>query len=187
MSGDRRSRVRAGHQWPVVVWLVVVWVLMWGDLSVANLLGGTVVALAVLAVFPLPPLHWTGTVRPLPLLVLVGRFLADLVAASVQVAWLATNPRYQPSNAIIAVPLRSRGDAYFLLTAELVSLVPGSLVLDTDYRRRTLYLHIIATHTPAEVERARQRVWAQEGRVVRALASADERAAYERRVLEESR
>jgi multicomponent Na+:H+ antiporter subunit E len=179
--------VRAGHQRPVVAWLVVVWVLLWGDLSVANLLGGTIVALAVLGVFPLPPLHWTGTVRPLPLLWLVGRFLADLVRASVQIAWLAANPRYEPRNAIIAVPLRSRGDAYFLLTAELVSLVPGSLVLDTDYRRRILYLHIIATHTAAEVEQARQRVWEQEARVVRALASAEELAAYERRVLEESR
>ncbi len=185
MSADRRARVRATRQWPVVVWLVAVWVLLWGDLSIANLLGGTLVALGVITVFPLPPLHWTGTVRPLPLLWLVVRFLLDVGRASAHIAWLAVNPRYQARNAIIAVPLRSRGDAYFLLTAELVSLVPGSLVLDTDYRRRTLYLHIIDTHDLADVETARRRVWDQEARVVRALASAAELAEFDRRVLEE--
>jgi multicomponent Na+:H+ antiporter subunit E len=187
VSDDRRTRVRAAHQWPVVVWLVAVWVLLWGDLTFANVLGGTLVALGVITVFPLPPLHWTGTVRPLPLLWLVARFLVDVVRASAQITWLAVNPRYQPRNAIIAVRLRSRGDAYFLLTAELVSLVPGSLVLEADYRRRTLYLHIIDTHDMGDVELARRRVWEQEARVVRALASADELAEFDRRVLEESR
>jgi multicomponent Na+:H+ antiporter subunit E len=187
MSEDRRTRVRAAHQWPVVVWLVAVWVLLWGDLTVANVLGGTVVALGVITVFPLPPLHWTGTVRPLPLLWLVARFLADVVRASGQIAWLALTPHYRPRNAIIEVRLRSRGDAYFLLTAELVSLVPGSLVLETDYRRHTLYLHIIDTQDMADVELARRRVWEQEARVVRALASAAELAELDRRALEETR
>ncbi|MDO9377241.1 MAG: Na+/H+ antiporter subunit E [Nocardioidaceae bacterium] len=184
MAGNRLQRVRLTYQWPVITGLAAVWVMLWGDLSWFNVICGVLVAITVLTVFPLPPLQFSGRVRPVGLLVLLGVFLVDLVKASVQVAGKALNPWYQPSNAIIAVPLRSLADAYFLITAELVSLVPGSLLLETNYRRRTLYLHVLGVRDDAEVERARQNVWAQERRVMRALASDAEMRDYEAAVEE---
>lgn len=178
---SRRARTRRGIQWPAVVWLTLVWVLLWGDISWLIVIGGVVVALVVLIVFPLPPLAFTGRIHPRALATLVGRFLWDLVRASVHVAALAMRFGHEPRNAVIAVPLASRGDLYMLLTAELVSLVPGSLLLETSYDDHILYLHILDAPTPEAVERARSDAKAQEERVVLALASEEEIREYRAR------
>ena len=53
-SGQPTGTRRRTLQWPVLLWLTVVWTLLWGDLSVFNVLSGLVVAIVVCQVFPLP-------------------------------------------------------------------------------------------------------------------------------------
>lgn len=90
MSGDGAAsgakRVRATFQWPVVLLLAAVWVLLWGELTILNVVSGIVVAVVVLAAFPLPPIERPVRVRPLGLVRLTVRFGYDLVVASAQVA-----------------------------------------------------------------------------------------------------
>lgn len=182
----RRTRIRRGLQWPVLCWLTAVWILLWGRISVLTVGSGVLVAFVILLVFPLPPLGFSGRIRPVGLALLAGYFLRDLVLASAQVAWLAIRPETPPRNAVIAVRLRSRADLYLMITAELVSLVPGSLLVETDHENHTLYLHILGTETPGDVERARRSAYAQEARVVSALASEQELREYRERVEGES-
>ena len=52
-----------------------------------------------------------------------------------------------------------------------VSLVPGSLIVDTDQASTTLYIHVIAVPDRAAVERFRRSVYATEARIVRAIGS----------------
>ena len=112
--------------WWEVAWLTAVWVLLWGDLSVGNVLAGAVIGVAVCAGLRMAPLQFHGRVRPLGLARLVGRFVVDLVRASFEVAAIALRPGYTPRGAVIGVRLRSQSDLYLTLTAELCSLVPGS-------------------------------------------------------------
>jgi len=151
--------------------LVAVWVLLWGVLSWANLISGLLVAAAVLAVFPLPPVPFAGRPHPLALLRLAWRFVTDLVAASVQLAVLAFRFGHQPRSAIIRVPLRVPSDLVLTLTAEAVSLVPGSLIVDTDQASTTLYIHVIGLADRDAVERFRREVYRTEARIVRAIGS----------------
>jgi len=155
-------------------WLVVVWCLLWGEISWANLVGGLLVGGVVLVFFPLPPVTFGGRLRPWALLVFVGRFVVELVVASIHIARIAVQPGYRPRGAIIAVPLRVPTDLNIALTAEAVSLVPGTLVLEVDRAAATLYLHVLDTHGPAELELARERTLAVEQRIVRAVGSAAE-------------
>jgi len=170
----RRRRVHV--QWRSLVWLTVVWVLLWGDLSVGNVLSGLVIAWVVSVVMPLPPIAAEGRVRPLALARLVGRFVVDVVVASVQVGIQAFRPR-PPLSAVIRVRLRSSSDLYLTLTAELCSLVPGSVVVEAHRLTGTLYLHILDVAGADGIEDARRRVLDQEERVLRALASDAELAA----------
>jgi len=170
----RRRRVRV--QWHSLVWLTVVWVLLWGDLSVGNVLAGLAIAWVVSVVMPLPPIAAEGRVRPPALARLVGRFAADVVVASVQVGVQAFR-RDPPLSAVIRVRLRSSSDLYLTLTAELCSLVPGSVVVEAHRLTRTLYLHVLDVTGPGGIEAARRRVLEQEERVLRALASDAELAA----------
>ncbi len=38
----------------ILAWLTVVWILLWGTFSIANLLGGAVVGLLIMWLLPLP-------------------------------------------------------------------------------------------------------------------------------------
>nr|WP_244162167.1 Na+/H+ antiporter subunit E [Micromonospora eburnea] len=155
-------------------WLVVVWLLLWGDLSWGNLVGGLVVGAAVLIFFPLPPVTFGGRLRAGALLVLAVTFVRELVSASVHVAAIAVRPGYRPRGAVIAVPLRIRTDLNLALTAELISLVPGTLILDVDRDLGVLYVHVLEVLRPEDLTDSRNRVLTAERRIVRAIGSPEE-------------
>lgn len=163
-------------QWPTLVWLTAVWVLLWGELSIGNLLAGLLIGAVVSVALPLPAIESGGKVRPLALLHLVAQFAADVVVASVQVGAQAFRRR-PPNSAVIRVRLRTASDLYLTLTAELCSLVPGSVVVEAHRLTSTLYLHVLEVGGPDGIEAARRRALAQEERVLRALASDAELAA----------
>ncbi|MGK5519141.1 Na+/H+ antiporter subunit E [Micromonospora sp. URMC 107] len=167
-TARRRNRIVA------VTGLTGVWVLLWGTLSWANLISGLVLSVVLLAVFPLPPVTFAGRIRPVPLARFWVRFLRDLVVASAQIAWLAVRFGHPPLSAIIAVPLRVNTDLNLTLTAEALSLVPGSLIIEADRTTGTLYVHVIGVRSREEVERFRQGVLDLEARIVAAIGSPDE-------------
>lgn len=173
-TSPANARLRWRDQLVAMSWLVLVWNLLWGEFSVGNLVGGALVAAVVLAFFPLPPVSFGGRLRPMALLRFVVRFVIDLVVASYHVALAALRPGYVPKNAIIAVRLRVRSDLNLTLTAEALSLVPGSLIVETDRSNGTLYVHVLDVRGPDAVERARRSVYELEARIVRAVGSAAE-------------
>ena len=166
----RPARLR-GLQLPVIVWLTLVWVALWGDLSAANVLGGLAVALVVCLVFPLPPLRMRLHVRPLRLCWLVLRFLGDVVVASAEVTWTTLQFHRQPQNAVIEVDLRTHSDFVLTVVAEMVSLVPGSLVVEARRSTHTLFLHVLDARDLAGVDKMRRQVFALERRVVLAFGA----------------
>ncbi|MEU4381525.1 Na+/H+ antiporter subunit E [Micromonospora echinofusca] len=169
-----RWRGRRRDQLIAFGWLVLVWILLWGDLSWGNLVGGVLVAGAVLVFFPLPPVSFGGRLRLGPLLVFVVRFAGELVSASAHVARVAVQPGYQPRAAIIAVRLRVHTDLNLALTAEALSLVPGTLIVEVDRNAGVLYVHVFDTHGPQDLRGSRRRILAVERRLVRAVGSAAE-------------
>jgi multicomponent Na+:H+ antiporter subunit E len=172
------SRLR--HQLPLLVWLVLVWILLWGTWSWANLISGTAVALAVTTLLPLPPVVGGTRVRPAALLRFLGYFLVDLVVSAAQVAWRTLSPGGVRNSAIIAVRLRTDSDLLLTVVAESLSLVPGSIVVDLDREAQTIALHVLHVEDLAAVERARGRVLRMEERVVRAIGTDEDLAALER-------
>ncbi|SNR37907.1 Na+/H+ antiporter subunit E [Blastococcus mobilis] len=165
------------HQLPLLVWLVLVWNLLWGTWSWANLLSGIVVALAVTLLLPLPPVVGGTHLHPVGLVVFLGYFFLDLVRSAALVAWQTIRPGGIGRSAIIRVQLRTDSDLLLTIVAESLTLVPGSVVIDMDRERRTLSIHVLHVRNLEDVERRRAAVLAEEERVVRAFGSADEIAA----------
>ncbi len=151
------------------VFLTAVWVMLWRDLSVGNVAAGLLLASLIVALVPFPPAVFALTLRPWPFLVLVARFLSDVVRASLEVAYSSVAPWRQPVGRFVDVQLRASQDLPRTLTAELTSLVPGSLVVDLDPATGRLTLHLFDVPTPADVEAAVRRVHDQERRLMRAL------------------
>ena len=126
--GPPRPRRRVNP--PAVVVLTLVWVLLWDEVSLFIVLTGALLAVGVGLVFPLPPIDLHGRFRPVQGARLLVRLLVDAFRASVDVVALAFRFGTTPRSSIVRVQLRSRSDLYLTQTAELVSLVPGTIVLE---------------------------------------------------------
>ena len=165
-------RRRGGVRLVPVVWLALVWTLLWGTWSLGNALNGVLAAVLVLVLLPLPDVALGGRVHLGSVLRFAGRFVRDLVLSSVEVAWQAVRPGPQPVSSVVGVELRSGSELLMTLTAEALTLVPGSVVIELDAHRRMLYAHVLAAPDDAAVDAFRKRVLELEARIIRAVGSA---------------
>ena len=166
------------RQLPLLVALVALWLFLWDHIDALTIVTGVLLAIAVTRVLYLPPVLLSGRFNPWRGLLLGLRMMFDVVVASLQVAFLAVNPRWQPMNAIIAVQLLTRSDLVTTLTAEAISVVPGTVVVDIDRERGLLYLHALGTRTQADIDRVRHRnVLGTEERIVLAIGTRAQAAA----------
>jgi multicomponent Na+:H+ antiporter subunit E len=170
----RELRWRIWQQLPLILILVALWMLLWGTVSVLSITSGVVIALAVTSALYLPPVQLSGRFNPFWFAVYLIRFLGELVAGSVNVAWQAFSPRGVKGNSIIAVQLVTRSDIITTLTAISVTLIPGSLVLEVDRQKSVLYLHALNTTNEVAVTALRRSVHSVERSLVRALGSPED-------------
>jgi multicomponent Na+:H+ antiporter subunit E len=163
------------RQWPQALWLWVLWIVLWGSVSPVVLAGGAVVALVVVALFPLPSIASRARLHPLWLLLLPGHLLFGLIGSAVAVAREAVVRGPRVRAAVLEVPLRSESDLMIAATANLASLTPGTLVLEIDRERRRLYVHALPARDAREVERRRDEVVTAERWVLRTIGPAGTR------------
>lgn len=160
-----------GSQLPFLAWLVVLWMLLWGQFTVLALLSGLVVAIFVTRVFRLPTIALSGRINIWFGALFVAQFLFAVLRGAIAVTVQVFDFRRQPGAAIIAVPLRYADDLVMTHVAVTASLVPGSLIVEADRDRRILYLHVIGVRNRDDVEHQREGVLLWERRIVRALGS----------------
>jgi multicomponent Na+:H+ antiporter subunit E len=136
--------------------LAGLWAAIHGSFSLPRLVTGFVAGYAVLLLArPLigPSRYYTGLWRAVAFAL---AFVRDLVAASLRVAAQILTPAGRLRPGIVAVPLRLDSDGEITFLANLISLTPGTLVIDVAEDRRTLYVHAIDIPggDPAVVRRA---------------------------------
>lgn len=157
-----------------MVWLVGVWVALWGSLTWANVLGG--LAVAVLVVLVIPP-HRPGPpvgTRPLTAVRLVFYLLWKMVEASVSVAWEVVTPG-RARSAIIAIPIRGASPAVISASCIGIGLTPGTMVLEVAEDPPTLFVHVLRM---SSIEKSRADVLRLERLIEEALPASPD---WERR------
>lgn len=164
---------------PLLVWLVVVWGALWRDFSPGNLLFGALVAVVVARLFYLPPVELSGRFNVLRAIPFAFVFLAKVVAASIQVFYLAIFRGPAVTNAVVAVPLRSHSDLMVTATGHVISLIPGSLVVEVDRSTPTLYVHGLNIRDAADADKLRREVQDTEAGLIRIMGTPSEVEALE--------
>lgn len=132
--------------------LLVMWVALWGEVSVANVASGVIVVGLV---------HWlfadrateTHRLRPwnaLKLALFVGR---SLVVSSAKVALAVVAPTPQRiSTRVLTVPLE-RGSSFIgAIVANFITLTPGTMTLELD-DSLTLHVHVLGDVDPDDFRR----------------------------------
>jgi multicomponent Na+:H+ antiporter subunit E len=162
-----------------IVWLTMVWVLLWGSFTPLSIVGGVVVAVAVMASFRFPPAAAHLPVRPLRLLGLAAYLAYDVVVSGLEVSWQTL--RYGPAAraAVIGVPLLSGSDRVVTVIANALSLSPGAMALQIDHEHGLWFVYALGARDEAGVERSRRRAMDIQRRVLAALGTPEELAAAE--------
>lgn len=132
---------------PVVVRSVVllaVWVALWGELTVANVVSGIVVV-ALLAVVA-PPSGVVGHVpNPVAMVVLGWHVLVDLIVSSLTVARAVVRPTPErTATVVLPVPLSTRSPLVVSIVANAITLTPGTMTVDVDLQDAfVLHVHVL--------------------------------------------
>jgi multicomponent Na+:H+ antiporter subunit E len=179
---DRRRARGLRARLSRVAWLTLVWVLLWGTFSLQSVLGGVVVAVLVMALFPMPRLPDRLVVRPLRLLGLAAFLLYDLAASSVDVAWQIMRYGSDARGVIVAVPLLTSSGRVITIMANGLSLSPGAMALQIDQANRVWYVYALGPRDRAGAERARMRTMDMQRRVLATFGTAEELAEARRRI-----
>lgn len=152
-----RTRWLVLRAW-ILCWLVLVWVLLWGTFSAANILSGLVLALVITVLLPLPAVPVEGKVHLLSLLRLLLAVASYMVKSSVQLAVLAIRPGPPPLSAVLRAHVAVKSDLVLALAVNIFNNIPGSIVLEIDQSRRMLYMHVIDVGTDRGINRFNRQV-----------------------------
>jgi multicomponent Na+:H+ antiporter subunit E len=149
----------------IAVWLLIMWILLWGDLNLANVATGAVLAIGLVVLFPPQDTNDDPiVVRPLRALSFLGWFLWALIVTNVAVAKevLLPSSRSEINPGVVACYLRTRSGRLATLVANAITLTPGTLTIDARGRPAVLYVHVLSFEsieaTRAEVEDLERRI-----------------------------
>lgn len=155
----------------IPAWLLVVWLALWRDVSIANVVSGIVVAAAVLFFFPPAKEEHGLRVRPLPLMRFILTTAVSIVRANLFVAWEVVTPRNQINEGVVAVDLASSHPTVITLVSHAIILAPGTMVIDIDkgddVRPTKLFVHVLHLRS---VEEIREEVLALEALALAAVS-----------------
>lgn len=153
------------------VWLVIMWLLLWGDLNLANVVGGVVISAFLVAVFPPDDTNDDPIViRPVKAASFLLWFLWALIVTNVAVAKevLLPTSRSEINPAVVACQLRTGSGRLATLVANAITLTPGTLTIDARNRPAVLFVHVLAFDS---IEATRAEVADLERRVVEAFGT----------------
>ena len=172
MELEQQPRVRRISGF-VTIWLLAVWLLLFGQITPLIVVGGLIVVLGVQALFPMPHTDFFRHVRPWPTIILAAHFLRDMVAAALHVSKIVLSGRPYEC-AVVGVDLRSDSEIILAITATMTNLIPGTIVVEILRDETVLYLHVLDVEGQRGAQAVRQSVLAQEVRALRAFCTREE-------------
>ncbi|WP_209324281.1 Na+/H+ antiporter subunit E [Brevibacterium renqingii] len=184
MSANRARMTRGRglvQQLVLVVSLVLLWLMLWDSVTVVSVVSGIVIAFLVTRVFYLPPVVLSGRFNVWHALVYGLWFLYSVLHASIEVAWYAFRRRAVGAGSVVACDLRTSSDLVLTLIADTASLIPGSIIIDSDRAMGILYLHFLDCDSEEKVRRAKAQVYHIEELLIRTLGSHRDLAALRSR------
>jgi len=147
--------------------LVVLWLLAWGEVTVANVVSGIVVSSVLLVFFPLGPpgdlrFHPVGAAR------LAGYVAVQLVVSNIAMVRQILRPRPTFEPGVLIHRLRHPSEGVLTAMTSVISLSPGTLTVDATADASAISVHFLVLD---DVDAARRSLCHLEDLVVHALGA----------------
>lgn len=150
---DPRSRFdRPLQHLPVTAWIASIWVGLWGDISLANIIAGAFVGVLLSFVVPLPP----SARRYRPSLWGTCRFLLIFGVALARSTWdVARKVLHPPAElrpAALEIVVGPHDPLVLAMAANATTMTPGTMTLEVDPERGTMLIHCLHLEEGMETE-----------------------------------
>lgn len=163
------SRVRS---WGLLLWLVVLWVGFWHDVSFANIVSGLLIGALILVSAGVTMVadddRTRARVRPVATLFFGAFVIYKLVVANLYLAWEILTPRNKINVGVVAVPMRTESELVANAVANVITLTPGSVTIESLGSPPVLYVNVLHLH---DLDAARRELLRIEELAVRAFGS----------------
>jgi multicomponent Na+:H+ antiporter subunit E len=176
-----RAIRRVGARLGMTAWLLTVWGLLWGRVDPLIVVGGAIAVAIAYAASRLPAVPLVSRIRPLRLAEAGAELAWDLLASSLVIGWHALRAPRRVRGAVIEVNAASRSELVLLTVTTSISLRPGTLLVDLDWERSILRIHVMPVRDRREADTARDGVLRTERRLMQALVTPEDTVEEERR------
>src|SRR5262245_731802 len=147
--------------------LLALWLLAWGELSVANIVSGVALIVVLMLAF-LSPRDRDTRVHPFAMVRLLVYVLGQLVVSNWLVAREIVSPRSRVQTGVVGYRVQQPSDLTLTLMSNILALAPGTMPVDVTNDPPTLYVHFLLL---SDVEDARRRMARLETFVVAAVGT----------------
>jgi multicomponent Na+:H+ antiporter subunit E len=125
-----------------VVMLVTLWLLAWGEVSLANVASGLAIAVVLLIAFPLSQpaeprvrVRWIGAGR------LVVYVLGQPAVSNITMSRQILRPPVNPSPCVLAHRLSRPSPEAITVMSSVIALSPGTMTVDVTADASSIYVH----------------------------------------------
>lgn len=158
----------------VAAWLLVVWVVLWRQFDAATVLFGALAAWGVVMVFPPATGEARFVVRPLWVLALTAYVLGDVAVSAVRVGRDALVLGREVTAAIVEVELLSDVEHVVAVSSSLLTLSPGTFVVEIDRDRMSCHVYALGTRDDEDIEKLQRLAHRLQRLVLRAFGPSPE-------------
>lgn len=123
--------------------LSFIWVALTGEMLYTNLFFGFILGFFILWVMNLNGTDQRYFTRIPKMILFALNFFLDLIKANIQVAYDVITPKYFFKPGIVRYEMEAATDLEINLLSTMISLTPGTLVLDISNDNKVVYIHVM--------------------------------------------
>ena len=149
-------QLRLGYAVVLGLWFVLLWCMLWADISVANVVSGSLLAVVVIALadrIAVPDRQGGLRVSPVGLVVFTVHVLWSLVKSNLFLAWEIVTPTNTIATGVVEVPLRSASPAIAMAVSNVVTLTPGTVTVGVADDSSSITVAVLHLDDPDRVRR----------------------------------
>ncbi len=123
--------------------LSFIWVALTGSLYYSNFVFGFLAGFFILWVMNRNETDQRYFTKAPKTIGFVFYFLYEMIMANIQVAYDLITPKYFFKPGIVRYPMEARSDIEINLLSTIISLTPGTLIMDISEDKKSLYIHVM--------------------------------------------
>lgn len=128
--------------------LSFIWVALTGSMYYTNFLFGYLLGFGILWIMNRNESDHRYFYKVPRIISFVFYFLYQMIKANIQVAYDVMTPKYFMRPGIVQYPMNAKTDMEINLLAMMISLTPGTLIVDISDDKKNLYIHVMYLQDP---------------------------------------